>query len=402
MGSGSTGGSEPDPLSVATGSSDPITQTLGAVPQKRNSDGIRFDMGVGSLTGFRAVAELWSEVGPISLAGIDAYPGTQGELEYLEAMTAMIEAERGVALDCERIVATHGALDGVAHALASLPRGSSVFYPMPGFDVSGPIIRAGHEPCPLRWGPAEPVAILLERLETALSSVKHAVGVVVNVPANPGGQVPLPEEWLALIALVERSSGILVVDDVYGFLVDHPTALYQHDRVVLVESFSKRFGAPGLRLGAAICPCSLVGDVRGSIARSTVGVARPIARVGAAAIKRYLSHGVRGSVIAELGRRRAEFSGALDDDLHLLPKTGQPTLYVTLELPPTADPVQATSSLLASGLAATSGFALDNTATSDDGHARFLRFCLGGTADTVGAAAVVNGCLGSRQEAETG
>ena len=372
---------------------DPVTKTFGATPDACRRNGLRFDMGIGRLQGIESLDSMWAALTGPSLDGIGEYPGTQGEPEFLEAMASLIEHEHGHALGWDRVVATHGAFDGVAHALACLPAGSPVLHPLPGFDITPAIRRAGHLAQPLRWTPYEPVTSLLERLEAALVSHRQPVGVIVNFPSNPGGQCPTPEEWSDLLDMVDRARGLLVVDDAYGFLVDNPPALYEQPNVMLVESFSKRLGAPGLRLGAAICPTELVPHVRASVAQSTVGIARPLAVLGAAALRGYVASNVRDAVRAELNRRERSFRSALHAQFRGRLSAPGNALYLAMALPEDSDAAAVTDSLHRRGLAATPGSALVGALRSDTCTGQFLRFCLGGTNDPTSAAELVNDVL---------
>ncbi len=379
--------------------SDPVTRAFGAVPGGHDPATVRFDMAIGVLRGFSPLDELWAVPPRPTPAAISEYPGTQGEPVFLEQMARLTNSERGVTVGWERVVATHGAYDGLAHALAPLPPDSPVIHALPGFDITSPIRRAGHVPVGVRWSVEEPIETLFERIELAVRMAGRLSGVVVNFPANPGGQSPTPRQWLDLLDLVDRTGVLLVVDDVYGFFEERPAEIYEHPRVILVESFSKRLGAPGLRLGAAICPLDLVPAVRASIAHSTVGVARWLCEAGAAALRSYMDGGLREQVSQEVARRRREFRLHLQAKVNESVVLGSDSLYATVRLPPGISPTVASEELVGLGLATTPGTALLGEFADQEGNlGGFLRLCLGGTVEAAEAADLLGEYLVAAQE----
>lgn len=88
---------------------------------------------------------------------------------------------------------------------------------------------------------------------TALPIVADLCAIVVNSPHNPTGDV------LTLDDLVRRVSGDadawLVVDEVYREVTSGSplTAALKSPKVVVTNSFAKRWGMPGLRLGWLAC-----------------------------------------------------------------------------------------------------------------------------------------------------
>jgi aspartate aminotransferase len=89
--------------------------------------------------------------------------------------------------------------------------------------------------------------------------------LIVNSPTNPHSAVLEPERLRALAEVAERAGAWIVADQVYHDLaLDGPaTSLLAaapgaRERTVVVESFSKRFAMPGMRLGCAVGPRPLI------------------------------------------------------------------------------------------------------------------------------------------------
>jgi aspartate/methionine/tyrosine aminotransferase len=78
--------------------------------------------------------------------------------------------------------------------------------------------------------------------------------VVVNFPHNPTGALPTPDEFRALVELVDARGARLFCDEMYRYLeLDMarrlPSAVELSARAVTLCGLSKSFAAPGLRLG---------------------------------------------------------------------------------------------------------------------------------------------------------
>ncbi|WP_438747806.1 threonine-phosphate decarboxylase CobD [Pararhizobium sp. O133] len=82
----------------------------------------------------------------------------------------------------------------------------------------------------------------------------HGLAIVVN-PNNPTGRAYPPSELSALAKQLEKSGGLLLVDEAFGDaqpdLSIVPVAA-GHDNLIVFRSFGKFFGLAGLRLGFVI------------------------------------------------------------------------------------------------------------------------------------------------------
>ncbi|MGL5384445.1 MAG: pyridoxal phosphate-dependent aminotransferase [Serratia sp. (in: enterobacteria)] len=88
---------------------------------------------------------------------------------------------------------------------------------------------------------------------------RHQLGgakaVIVNSPENPSGYVLSADEWRGLMQCAERCGAWLIHDEVYDSMTferpHYPARSFdpQASRTVLANSFSKKFGIPGLRIG---------------------------------------------------------------------------------------------------------------------------------------------------------
>jgi aspartate/methionine/tyrosine aminotransferase len=85
---------------------------------------------------------------------------------------------------------------------------------------------------------------------------------VVN-PNNPTGAILSPADRKAVLDAAARSGAWIVADEVYAgteLATDEPTPSFwgDYDRVIVINSMSKAYGLPGLRLGWLVAPQALI------------------------------------------------------------------------------------------------------------------------------------------------
>lgn len=88
----------------------------------------------------------------------------------------------------------------------------------------------------------------------------HTRGILISNPGNPTGVVLTREEMRLIADIVKEHDLFLVADEVYREFIydDEPMGSFGEledvkDRVILVDSVSKRFSACGARVGSIIC-----------------------------------------------------------------------------------------------------------------------------------------------------
>ncbi len=90
--------------------------------------------------------------------------------------------------------------------------------------------------------------------------------VSVCNPNNPTGYILTQEEMDAIVAAAERVGAWLLADEVYRGaerLTDTETPSFwgRYDRVLAMNSLSKAYGLPGLRIGWVVGPADIVDDI---------------------------------------------------------------------------------------------------------------------------------------------
>jgi aspartate/methionine/tyrosine aminotransferase len=110
----------------------------------------------------------------------------------------------------------------------------------------------------LDWGPD------LDELESAVTGNTKLVAVCN--PNNPTGRILTEGEMDRIVAVAERVGAWILVDEVYKGTdrlsdEENPSSYGRYDRVIVVNSTSKAYGLPGLRIGWLVAPEELVDEV---------------------------------------------------------------------------------------------------------------------------------------------
>jgi cobalamin biosynthetic protein CobC len=136
---------------------------------------------------------------------------------------------------------------------------------------------AEHAAC---WAAAGAQVDTVERLD-ALTEAD--VAVIVN-PNNPDGRIIEPQDILSAATRLSQRGGLLIVDESFvDFTPERSVAHFAHDEsLIVLRSFGKAYGLPGLRLGVALCS-----RARGAKLRTALGpwaVSGPALAIGARAL----------------------------------------------------------------------------------------------------------------------
>ena len=152
----------------------------------------------------------------------------------------------------------HNAINGILRACVA-PIGSShdmrqyVLLPTPCYPYF-PTIMTQHS------GALAYVAYAAEDVVQGIESLinPHIGVVLLNTPHNPTGYALTPEHVARINRAVAPYDCIVAVDMVYALNALAPRAVealagLDPERTIYIDSFSKKFGLPGFRLGYVIC-----------------------------------------------------------------------------------------------------------------------------------------------------
>lgn len=202
--------------------------------------------------------------------GIIPYAPSHGIPETVEAWCRYY-ATLGIDFEPRDVVVTTGGGEAIGFALIAVADpGDEILILDPtyasylGFAASGNVRLVPVPAQPPRYG--FPSAAELERHVTPRTRA-----IVVINPNNPTGTVYTRDELEGVVELADRHGLFLISDETYRELVfdgrEHVSALDfsgMEDRVILVDSVSKRFSATGIRVG---CVASRNRDVSSAMLR---------------------------------------------------------------------------------------------------------------------------------------
>ncbi|GAB7126760.1 aminotransferase class I/II-fold pyridoxal phosphate-dependent enzyme [Silvimonas sp. JCM 19000] len=197
-----------------------------------------------------AVAAEDLQLAPL-LQGLKAYEHSCGALTLRRAIAAWYAQRYGLQIDPEQeILVTHGGMQALNVALLCVTNpGDEVQLSDPGYTLYDRAIHLmGRRVRRYRRAAAEH-----EFLDFSIAASSQAV--LLNSPENPTGYVSSAADWARIQSEVARAGCWLVHDEVYDTLAlsrPHQPA-WAHaglrERSLLVNSCSKKFGVPGLRIG---------------------------------------------------------------------------------------------------------------------------------------------------------
>jgi aspartate aminotransferase len=163
--------------------------------------------------------------------------------------------------DPEQVVISNGAKQALFQVFqALLDPGDEVVIPQPSWvSFSRQVELAGGRPVFVPTRDHRPDLTAMARAVTA-----HTRALLINSPNNPTGAVYTREEVDGIVSLCRSRDLVLISDEAYdGFVYDgrevaSPYAWEEaRDRLVVVRSFSKRYGMSGFRVGWAVAPPAL-------------------------------------------------------------------------------------------------------------------------------------------------
>ncbi len=172
------------------------------------------------------------------------------------AIAETMERDKGVTYDPDtEITVTVGAMEGLLAAFLSLvDRGDEVILPEPTYATYIEQVELAE---------GKPVFVPLRKGDWGLdvAAIKRALtpktkAVVVCSPGNPTGGVYSDNDVHALSALAAERDFILIFDETYDFMVYEGSSTVNpaqlpgiRDRVITVNSFSKKYAMTGWRVG---------------------------------------------------------------------------------------------------------------------------------------------------------
>jgi aspartate/methionine/tyrosine aminotransferase len=198
--------------------------------------------------------------------GHHGYTPAPGLPSLRRAVALSIFERTGVDVEPGRIFIIPGAKIGIFFTILLFGEpGAEIIYPDPGFPIFRSMIEytgATPVPVPLR---SDRAFVLDHQAVLELISPRTRL-IIVNSPANPTGAVTPQFELDRLATALESHPHVTVLsDEIYGRLSfgdSNATSwlAYRqlHDRLIVLDGWSKTYGMTGWRLGYCVIPSSLI------------------------------------------------------------------------------------------------------------------------------------------------
>lgn len=188
-----------------------------------------------------------------------SYGPAQGFLDLRQAMADYFCAYN-IPLDSENVIITTGGSEAIHFAISAVAdSGTEIIIPEPFYtNYNGYAAFADVKIVPLTLSVKEGFRLpAKEVIEAKITPQTRAI--LLNSPSNPTGVVYTPEELERVVDVVKTHDLFLIGDEVYKeFVYDgrtHKSVLEYtdiQDRVIVVDSISKRFSCCGARIGAVV------------------------------------------------------------------------------------------------------------------------------------------------------
>lgn len=208
-----------------------------------------------SLQGLVDLADI--DVGQLMTTLID-YPQVNGKHSLRETIAGFYPGA-----SAEGVMITVGATEANTLVVNTLLQpGNNVVCFRPTYEqISGNATNQGNE---VRWVDlveAEGWAIDVDALDRAVDNNTRIIHVVN--PNNPTGRVLSASDRARIVAAADRVGAWIVADEVYAGTeregdTETPSFWGSTDRVLIVNSMSKAYGLPGLRLGWLVGPADFI------------------------------------------------------------------------------------------------------------------------------------------------
>jgi aspartate aminotransferase len=211
----------------------------------------------------------------VSLAGIKAiaqgrtrYTSPAGMPSLKEIIAADAGKRRGIEIHPDEVVVSPGGKPNLFFpTLALVEPGDEVIYPDPGFPTYEAMIKvAGGVPVAVPLLEQNQFSFDLAAFDKLINAKTRMI--ILNSPSNPtGGVIPLADlEHIA--AQAKKFDAWVMTDELYTRIVYDGLAAPSiaalpgmHDRMIIVDGFSKTYSMTGWRLGYGIMPKELADRV---------------------------------------------------------------------------------------------------------------------------------------------
>ena len=194
------------------------------------------------------------------------YTSNLGTPELRQAIVRYLKRKFDAVFDWRKeVLVTVGVSEAIDLAIRAIcSPGDEVLYHEPCFVSYAPTIRLAHDvPVSVETRVEDEFRLTVAALEKKVTPKTKAI--LLNFPCNPTGAVLSREDMLEICRFAARHDLIILADEVYselnyedGKLCSFSSFPECHDRVILLNGFSKSWAMTGYRLGYACGPNDII------------------------------------------------------------------------------------------------------------------------------------------------
>ncbi len=198
--------------------------------------------------------------------GKHGYTPSNGIPELREAVAEKILSDYNVPINPKNILITPGGKPVIfISSLIFGGSGNEIIYPDPGFPIYRSMIKfSGATPVPLYLDEEDDFKINLYKLQELITTKTSLI--IINNPNNPTGAFMDESKIDQLVDILEQHPKLYILsDEIYSKIIfNHnkmPTLLkYKnlHDRLIVLDGWSKTYCMTGWRLGWSIWPSNII------------------------------------------------------------------------------------------------------------------------------------------------
>jgi aspartate aminotransferase len=306
------------------------------------------------------------------------YPPAAGLRPLREAIAGHVEETGGGACATAEVLVSAGAKQVLFEALFTLfGPGDRVLIPAP-YWVSYPAMArlARAEPVVLETLAEEGWKVSPEALDEAARA--GARGLILNSPSNPTGAMYDADELDALVEIAARHGLWIVSDEIYReirYRSDYASLgarRSDHERIVVVDGFSKAYAMTGWRVGYAVGPVEVIEAMTTLQGHVNTNTALPCQHAALAALSdRAARDRAVGEMVATFAARRELLLGALGSVPGIEPLPPDGAFYLWIDAREWCDALGGDSTALCFDLLEQEGVALvPGAAFGVEGHFR--------------------------------
>ncbi|PKQ77446.1 aspartate aminotransferase [Aeromonas sobria] len=192
------------------------------------------------------------------MLSVKGYEQPRGSLELRRSIAKWYQQRYGLTIDPEQeIMVTHGGVEAINLAIqCTTQEHQGVIVSHPSYMLYERVVTAlNRKPIALSRPLGDAEYCLALEAQRQESQLQKAGVMIINSPENPSGYMLNAEDWNAVADFTQRHGIWLIHDEVYDVMaysethkpaMKHPSL---KDNTIIINSFSKKFGIPGLRIG---------------------------------------------------------------------------------------------------------------------------------------------------------